>query len=185
MFSFLKNLFKKKPRLEDVLTYKNDVVIKNFLKHYAVSEAEAHEIFTETLKWLWLCGTRNQTVPMLSPMGIVDEMWHNFMLCTKEYSAFCNKYFGHFIHHTPTLNDEEAELSHDAQFLSGEAHNGFIPHVPPLTKPQSTPPRVKETELRETLSLVYDTLGEETVKKWYSEYPSIYSVEKIKALKKD
>lgn len=42
---------------------------------------------------------KNSTVEMLD--FAVDVLWHNFILDTKSYSEFCNKYIGFFIHHIP------------------------------------------------------------------------------------
>ena len=32
----------------------------------------------------------------------VDEAWHQFVLFTAEYSAFCARYFGRYRHHAPS-----------------------------------------------------------------------------------
>jgi hypothetical protein len=36
------------------------------------------------------------------PSRAVDEAWHGLILCTAEYSAFCTKAYGKFLHHYPT-----------------------------------------------------------------------------------
>ncbi len=35
------------------------------------------------------------------PSQVVDDLWHEFILHTRDYQAFCNKAFGQFLHHTP------------------------------------------------------------------------------------
>ncbi|MBC2657904.1 hypothetical protein H7A76_20885 [Pseudomonas sp. MSSRFD41] len=35
------------------------------------------------------------------PSQVVDDLWHEFILHTREYQAFCHKAFGQFLHHTP------------------------------------------------------------------------------------
>lgn len=35
------------------------------------------------------------------PSQVVDDLWHEFILYTKNYEAFCRKAFGQFLHHTP------------------------------------------------------------------------------------
>src|SRR5262245_926281 len=37
------------------------------------------------------------------PSQIADDLWHEFILFTKNYEAFCNKAFGRFLHHTPAV----------------------------------------------------------------------------------
>ena len=36
----------------------------------------------------------------------IDEMWHTFVLFTQPYAAFCQRYFGRFIHHAPSTRVE-------------------------------------------------------------------------------
>lgn len=35
------------------------------------------------------------------PSRAVDEAWHGLILCTAEYSAFCDKAYGRYLHHHP------------------------------------------------------------------------------------
>lgn len=35
------------------------------------------------------------------PSQVVDDLWHEFILYTKHYDAFCRQAFGKFLHHTP------------------------------------------------------------------------------------
>jgi hypothetical protein len=37
------------------------------------------------------------------PSRIVDELWHEFILHTREYQHFCDKAFGRFMHHRPAV----------------------------------------------------------------------------------
>lgn len=44
------------------------------------------------------------------PSRVVDVAWHEFILHTRDYKAFCDKAFGKFLHHTPAvaLNKQDA-----------------------------------------------------------------------------
>jgi hypothetical protein len=42
---------------------------------------------------------RNRLAAM--PSQVVDDLWHEFILYTRNYQSFCNKAFGRFLHHTP------------------------------------------------------------------------------------
>jgi hypothetical protein len=44
-------------------------------------------------------GRRNVAMPS----EVVDVLWHEFILYTKEYQAFCKGAFGQFLHHTPAV----------------------------------------------------------------------------------
>jgi hypothetical protein len=35
------------------------------------------------------------------PSQVTDDLWHEFILYTKNYQAFCRQAFGRFFHHTP------------------------------------------------------------------------------------
>ncbi|OHC72139.1 MAG: hypothetical protein A3H93_02005 [Rhodocyclales bacterium RIFCSPLOWO2_02_FULL_63_24] len=37
------------------------------------------------------------------PSQVVDDLWHEFILYTKAYEAFCKQAFGQFLHHTPAV----------------------------------------------------------------------------------
>lgn len=35
------------------------------------------------------------------PSQVADDLWHQFILYTRDYDAFCRRAFGSFLHHTP------------------------------------------------------------------------------------
>jgi len=37
------------------------------------------------------------------PSQVADDLWHEFILYTKNYDAFCRQAFGRFLHHTPAV----------------------------------------------------------------------------------
>jgi hypothetical protein len=37
------------------------------------------------------------------PSQVADDLWHEFILYTKGYDAFCKQAFGRFLHHTPAV----------------------------------------------------------------------------------
>lgn len=42
------------------------------------------------------------STPLAMPSQLVDALWHEFILDTRAYQAFCQQAFGRFLHHTPT-----------------------------------------------------------------------------------
>lgn len=52
----------------------------------------------EVLRFLALTG---RSEVGLTPSPRVDDAWHEIILCTREYSALCQRYFGRFVHHDP------------------------------------------------------------------------------------
>jgi hypothetical protein len=37
------------------------------------------------------------------PSQVADDLWHEFILYTREYDSFCRRAFGGFLHHTPAV----------------------------------------------------------------------------------
>lgn len=152
-------------QLENMLLYSNDDIISRFRDMYNVDEAEAEDLFKETRKFLFICQLKGIFIP--DDLLILDEMWHNFILFTKEYHSFCDKHFGRYFHHLPASKKEK------------EDHK---------IKNKANPDATMEEYLQKMehlMSIAYDHLGEETVIKWFTEYPIKYSKENIKNLRKE
>jgi hypothetical protein len=45
------------------------------------------------------------------PSQVVDDLWHEFILNTRSYDAFCSQAFGRFLHHTPSAALQGNRLS--------------------------------------------------------------------------
>lgn len=158
------------PSLEEVLEYKNDYVIHCFLRDYNLEFDEAEDIFKQTLKWLYLCAQSKLNpntdiqLAITKYVVIIDEMWHTFILCTRDYTDFCNHHFGMYIHHKP--NSKEDKIKFQEAF-------------------QKEPERFFEemkTQYKKQLGYTYDMLGEDTVRLWYDTYAEKYSEEKLKEI---
>ncbi len=93
------NLFKNQ-----VLEYKNDGVIKKYARDYELPLHVANDHFIELKKFLYVCATYKGA---FSPTQTIDNVWHTFILFTKDYHSFCIEYFGKFIHHTPDVEINE------------------------------------------------------------------------------
>lgn len=150
--------------LDEILQYKNENVIYRFQKLYDVSEEEAEELFVETKKFLYLARFGDVFIP--EDMTMIDEMWHNFILFTKDYDFFCKKFLGKFLHHVPTEKQEELGNALLSEKEASKAREAYL------------------NRIEELISLTYDHLGEETAIRWFSEYPERYSAERIKTLRK-
>lgn len=126
--------------LQETTAYRNPRVINKFRTQYAVGEPEADELFVEMLKWLWLCARAREDreanlpdVPRVlniqSGLIIIDELWHLFILHTRDYVDFCERHFGFYLHHypghpafePPTEEDTAKELSYIYDNVEGEA----------------------------------------------------------------
>lgn len=149
--------------LVSVLDYTNEDVLDRFTKSFAIEEEEAVDIFNETKKFLCICNLPGVFIP--DDLLIIDEMWHNFILFTKEYNRFCLQYFGHFLHHLPASKKEKGEAYRFQQEDQEKAKKQF------------------RQKMEVLMGIVYDTYGEETLLKWFSIYPQKYTKEQIKKLR--
>jgi hypothetical protein len=134
--------------LDNVLAFHPGVVARYCREHNA-SAAEGQEVFREMLKWLYL-GYRSTTdqpesfaCSMFPEIEKIDWMWHTFLLFTRDYAAFCDRYFGFFLHHVPNEDEEEAPAPLDEDTL--------------------------RERLQEQYAFVYDVLGTGTLLAWYDE----------------
>ncbi len=88
----------------------------------------AAECFAECLKFLRLCASTPDTD--FVPSKYVDEGWHEFVLCTRDYANFCESEFGAYIHHEPTEGADEDAYERTRQALlaqNGELNEAFWP----------------------------------------------------------
>ncbi len=154
----------EKTQLEKMLEYKDENVICRFTDMFDIDKAEAEDILKETLKFLYISTIPGVFIP--DDLLILDEMWHNMILFTPEYHKFTQEHFDQYLHHRPA---KKADKEREKRLL------------------RQDPAKAKKEYLDKIellLSVTYDYLGEETVKKWFQEYPKKYSKENIKALRK-
>jgi hypothetical protein len=133
--------------LDEVLAYCHPGVIRRFCDEQDVSYERGEEVFQETLKWLYLCYRYAMEEPegfvcsMHPEILLLDEMWHCFVLYTRDYADFCENNFGFFLHHQP-INDGEGEPLSDEEIAA---------------------------QLTAQFSFVHRVLGEGTLLAWYEE----------------
>lgn len=60
------------------------------------------------------------------PNNLIDEVWHNHLMFTKEYNEFCRKTAGRFLHHTPPIDGfSEEEVEERWKIISSVAKQHF------------------------------------------------------------
>lgn len=148
----------------------DEVVISGFMDRYDVTKEEAGEIFQETKKFLTLAAELQESEGISlfidQPLLIIDEMWHNFILHTKQYFQFCFSRFNKFLHHVPTSRSQKKEI--ELQFKKNPSQ--LIEEA--------------KIKLEQQYSFIYDKYGSETLLKWYEEWPSKYTPEYLKKIKR-
>ena len=53
------------------------------------------------LRQFFMAHLRSQRKFVAMPSKVVDSLWHEYILYTRGYEAFCRKAFGRMLHHTP------------------------------------------------------------------------------------
>jgi hypothetical protein len=157
------------PRLDAVLTYKNPEVVSRFLSSYPIDPVDAEQIFTETLRWLWVAmldrERRGGRLFVTTSMFAIDEMWHAFLMYTADYAEFCYRFFGEYIHHQPTSNREK-ERAQRRWDKDPEAYKRSFA-------------RKMERQYR----YIAAHLGEDTLRRWYQDFAERFSTENLQRMK--
>ncbi|ALF89962.1 MULTISPECIES: glycine-rich domain-containing protein [Ralstonia solanacearum species complex] len=56
----------------------------------------------QALRQFFLVHLRSGCEYVSMPSRVVDDLWHEFILYTREYRDFCSRAFGKFLHHLPS-----------------------------------------------------------------------------------
>ena len=67
-----------------------------------VDASDAELLLTEVIRFVNLAAHSSAELGQaLTPSVMVDDGWHELILCTREYSQLCQTQFGRFVHHDP------------------------------------------------------------------------------------
>ena len=146
----------KFPTLDEVLKYTNIHVIRRYEHDFHDNKLSSKDAFREMLKFLW-CAEKLRRDKQADPantdldftfflhheMREIDDMWHTFILFTKDYMEFGMRYFGHYVHHAPTTDEEKSEMKLDKENMTEQD--------------------------KKQLSYIYDNLGKKTLEVWFAE----------------
>lgn len=147
-------MFATLPRLatlNEVLAYQHPAVVRRFQKEHPERAHAAEQIFSDLLRFFW-SSKKHYNDQLERPdderlkfvfimdeeMREIDQMWHVFLLYTKDYMDFCQKYFGEYLHHLPDIVPTFERGSFDF-----------------------------EANLVKFLEYVYDELGEDVIVRWF------------------
>jgi hypothetical protein len=92
--------FSRSINYDFILKYQNDDIIEKFQSEHHYHDNSASVLFTELKKYLFICANNPKSYP---PSKSIDDIWHTFILFTHEYTSFCHKAFGKYIHHAPNV----------------------------------------------------------------------------------
>ncbi len=99
------------------LNHECPFLIEKLLKECIVdTEKEGEALFEEVKKYMILVQIEPEKPWQMYSLRI-DEVWHQFVLFTREYVDFCSKYFDAYIHHVPSnapVYEPDDETGNDA-----------------------------------------------------------------------
>lgn len=72
-------------------------------KKLNLQQEQIKELCDEYKKFLYLAKMNPET--SLVPGKLVDEVWHDHILHTKQYQADCKRILGRYMHHIPSTNE--------------------------------------------------------------------------------
>lgn len=81
---------------EAVRDFRSDAAIEYYMRDYGLSRETAEEHFAEVVKYL--CLVTSYDDESLTPSDQLDEVWHAFLIQTREYAEFSAR-LGRFVHH--------------------------------------------------------------------------------------
>ncbi len=61
------------------------------------------QIVARALRQFFLAHLKSGCKFVAMPSQVVDDLWHEFILYTRNYESFCKTAFGQYMHHTPAI----------------------------------------------------------------------------------
>jgi hypothetical protein len=66
-------------------------------------DAKQMQLVARALRQFFLAHLLSGRQYVSMPSQVADDLWHEFILHTRSYEAFCRRAFGRFMHHTPAV----------------------------------------------------------------------------------
>jgi hypothetical protein len=83
-------------------------VIEKYIDKYGLTETVAREHERELKRYLAMCLADPEAA--YGMFGPVDELWHTWILFTREWCEFSQEVAGRYIHHQPTTRAEKERV---------------------------------------------------------------------------
>ncbi len=87
-------------------------------EHSELTSDQLRLVEAATRQWFRLAA-RHPKAKLSMPSVVVDDLWHELVLHTRDYGAFCTAAFGRFLHHQPeTAMSTEAAAANASTLLA-------------------------------------------------------------------
>jgi hypothetical protein len=100
-------LWRRQARLQREVFIRNYVLPKGLFeklreRHPQLTPKDC-QLVANGLRQFFLAHLKSGKRYVSMPSQVVDDLWHELILHTKNYQQFCRKAFGSFLHHTPAV----------------------------------------------------------------------------------
>ncbi len=72
-------------------------------KRHPQLDTKQCQLVAQALRQFFMAHLKSGRKFVAMPSQVADDLWHEFILYTRNYEAFCGKAFGRFMHHTPAV----------------------------------------------------------------------------------
>lgn len=76
-------------------------IVERLQKRHPQLSLKDFQLVNKGLRQFFLAYHKGGYKYVSMPSQVADDLWHEFILYTKNYEQFCKKAFGRFLHHTP------------------------------------------------------------------------------------
>lgn len=76
-------------------------------------DAKQLQLVARALRQFFLAHLNSDRKYVSMPSQVADDLWHEFILYTRGYEAFCKRAFGRFMHHTPAIAMSASDQNND------------------------------------------------------------------------
>jgi hypothetical protein len=78
-------------------------VFEKLAAHRPGLGAKEQQLVARALRQFFLAYLKSGCRRVAMPSQVADDLWHEFILFTRNYQKFCDEAFGRFLHHTPAV----------------------------------------------------------------------------------
>lgn len=102
--AYLWNLWRRLARAEFIRSYTFPRGLFEKLRAKRPTlDAKQMQLVARALRQFFLAHLHSGRKYVSMPSQVTDDLWHEFILYTRHYDAFCRRAFGRFMHHTPAV----------------------------------------------------------------------------------
>ena len=111
LYSYIsQEIIDQKKFIKNIVNYPlSGNIIKRCQKDYNYTNEDMVILEKELKKYFVLAALKTEPGSELGMYSKdVDNLWHTFILFTKEYADFCKTYIHHFVHHVPEIDTDKS-----------------------------------------------------------------------------